>query len=58
MNLGESEKQVVELLKREDMDCDELSRALKWPAEKTSIVLSELTLKGVIEENNAKFMVV
>jgi len=56
MNFSQEEKQVVELLKREEMDCDELSRKLNRPADKVGILLSELSLKGVIEEDNGKFM--
>ncbi len=55
--LSDEEKQVVELLKREEMDCDELSRKLGWSADKVGILLSELNLKGVIEESRGKFMV-
>lgn len=54
--LSGEEEQVVELLQREAMDCDELSRSLNWPAEKMGILLSELSLKGVIEEDNGQFM--
>lgn len=57
LQLNEKEEAVVELLKREAMDCDELSRALGWPADKIGILLSQLSLKGVIEEDNGKFMV-
>ena len=57
ISLSDEEKQVVELLKREEMDCDELSRKLGWPADKVGVLLSELSLKGVIEEDNGKFMV-
>lgn len=55
--LSDEEQRVVELLKREELDCDELSRALNLPAERVGILLSELGLKGVIEEDGGKFMV-
>lgn len=58
INMSDNEKKIVELLKREAMDCDELSRALNLPAERLGILLSELSLKGVVEEDNGRFMVV
>lgn len=57
-NLSLEEKKVVELLKLEALDCDELGRALNWPVARLGILLSELTLKGLIEESGGKFMVV
>ncbi|MBU2052350.1 DNA-processing protein DprA [Patescibacteria group bacterium] len=56
MTLSEAEKQVVEMLKREEMDCDEISRKLKLPAGRVGVLLSQLGLKGVIEESGGKFM--
>lgn len=58
ISLSEEEKEIVELLKREEMDCDELSRKLGRPADKVGILLSQLSLKGVIEESGGKFMVI
>lgn len=57
ISLSEEEKEIVELLKREEMDCDEISRKLGRPADKVGILLSQLSLKGVIEESGGKFMV-
>ena len=56
--ISDEERQVVELLKREEMDCDEISRKLNRSADKVGILLSELSLKGVIEESGGKFMTV
>ena len=58
INMSEEEKQVVELLKREEMDADEICRQLNQPISSVSILLSDLGLKGVIEESGGKFMVV
>lgn len=54
--LSDEEQRVVELLKREEMDADEICRALGWSTERVGILLSELSLKGVIEESGGKFM--
>lgn len=56
--LSDEEQQVVELLRREAMDCDELSRELNWPAEKVGIILSELGLKGLVDETSGKFWLI
>lgn len=56
LQLSGEEKEVVELLKREEMDCDEISRKLKLPAGRVGVLLSQLGLKGVIEESGGKFM--
>ncbi|MDZ4229255.1 MAG: DNA-processing protein DprA [Patescibacteria group bacterium] len=58
ISLSGEEKQVMEMLKREEMDCDEISRKLKLPAGRVGVLLSQLGLKGVIEESGGKFMVV
>jgi len=57
INLTGEEKQVVELLKREEMDADEICRKLNQPISSVSILLSNLALKGAIEESGGKFMV-
>jgi len=56
--LSGEEKAVVELLRREEMDADEICRKLNKPVSVVSILLSNLGLKGVIEESGGKFMVV
>ena len=58
INLTGEEKQVVELLKREEMDADEICRKLNQPISSVSILLSNLALKGAIEESGGKFMVI
>ncbi|KKS80137.1 MAG: protecting protein DprA protein [Candidatus Beckwithbacteria bacterium GW2011_GWA2_43_10] len=50
------EAAVVEWLKREEMDADELSRKLNKSITQINILLSELCLKGVVEESGNKFM--
>ena len=58
INLTGEEKQVVELLKREEMDADEICRKLNQPISSVSILLSNLALEGAIEESGGKFMVI
>lgn len=55
--MSKDEEQVVELLKREEMDADEICRKLNKNISEISILLSDLGLKGVIEESGGKFMV-
>ncbi|MDZ7586896.1 MAG: DNA-processing protein DprA [Patescibacteria group bacterium] len=55
--LTEEEKEVVGLLKLEEMDCDELVRKLKKDAATVGRLLSEMSLKGLVEENNGRFMI-
>jgi DNA processing protein len=57
VNLTEEEKQVVELLKNEAMEADELSRKLKKNISEVLVILSNLGLKGVVEESGGKFMI-
>lgn len=56
ISLSGEEREVVELLKREEMDCDEIARKLNKNITSISILLSNLTLKGVIEEDGGKFI--
>lgn len=56
MNLADEEKQVVELLKNEAMDADELSRKLKKNISQVLVTLSNLGLKGIVEESGGKFI--
>ena len=56
LQFSADEAKVAELLKREALDCDEIGRALSWPADKVVILLSELALNGIIEESWGKFM--
>ena len=51
------EKQVVEWLKMEEMDADELARKLNKDVAVVGRLLSEMSLKGLVEENNGRFMV-
>ncbi|MFA4859095.1 MAG: DNA-processing protein DprA, partial [Candidatus Margulisiibacteriota bacterium] len=55
--LSGEEKEVVELLKREEMEADELAKKLNKSITQINILLSELCLKGLVEENNGRFMV-
>lgn len=55
MSLGE--RQVVELLKNEMMDADEIARKLKKNITEILVTLSNLGLKGVVEESGGKFMI-
>lgn len=57
MNLSDEEEEVVNLLKREEMEADELAKKLNKSITQINILLSELCLKGVAEENNGRFMV-
>ncbi|MCG2691890.1 DNA-processing protein DprA, partial [Microgenomates group bacterium] len=57
MNMSGEEREVVELLKMEEMDADELGRKLNKDAATVGRLLSELCLKGLMEENNGRFMV-
>lgn len=57
INLSGEEKQVVEWLKMEEMDADELSRKLQKDVAVVGRLLSEMSLKGLVEENNGRFMV-
>lgn len=57
LQLSEEEKQVVEWLKMEEMDADELSRKLNKDVAVVGRLLSEMSLKGLVEENNGRFMV-
>ena len=50
------EKEIINLLKFEEMEADELSRKLGKSITKINILLSELCLKGVVEESGNKFM--
>mgnify|MGYP001561018634 CR=1 FL=1 len=54
--ISKDEARVIELLKREEMDADEICRKLNQPISAVSILLSNLGLKGVIEESGGKFM--
>lgn len=55
--LSGEEKEVVELLKREEMEADELAKKLNKSITQINILLSELCLKGLVEENNGRFMI-
>lgn len=55
-NFSEEEKEIINLLKLETMDADELSRKLKKNISEVLVVLSNLGLKGVVEESGGKFM--
>ena len=57
LRLSGEEEEVINLLKMEEMDCDELSRKLKKDAATVGRLLSEMSLKGLVEENNGRFMV-
>jgi len=57
LRLSGEEKEVMELLKREEMEADELARKLNQPIAQINILLSKLCLKGLVEENNGRFMV-
>ena len=57
INMSLEEREVVELLKNEVMDADELSRKLKKNITEVLVVLSNLGLKGVVEESGGKFMI-
>jgi len=57
MNMSGEEREVVELLKMEEMDADELGRKLNKDAATVGRLLSELCLKRLVEENNGRFMV-
>ncbi len=56
-NLTGEEKKIVNLLKLEAMDADEISRKLKKNISEVLVMLSNLGLKGVVEEIGGKFMV-
>lgn len=49
-------RRIVELLTRESLDCDGICRQLNWSPEKTGIILSQLSLQGVIEERGDKWI--
>ena len=49
-NLTGEEKKIVNLLKLEAMDADEISRKLKKNISEVLVMLSNLGLKGVVEE--------
>jgi DNA processing protein len=51
------EEEVMEWLKREEMEADELAKKLNKSITQINILLSELCLKGLVEENNGRFMV-
>jgi len=56
MNMSGEEREVVELLKREEMEADELAKKLNKSITQINILLSELCLKGLVEENNGRFI--
>ena len=51
-----TEKEVVEVLKEGEMEADEISRKLGKSIMQVNILLSELCLKGILEESGNKFM--
>jgi len=55
IDLSMEEKQVMELLEREEMGMDELGRELNFDAGKMGRILSEMCLKGLVEERGDKF---
>lgn len=55
--LSKEEKEIIELLKTEEMEADEIAIKLGKSIMQVNILLSELCLKGVIEENMGKFMI-
>lgn len=56
-NLSGEEEEVINLLKMEEMDADELSRKLNKDVAVVGRLLSEMSLKGLVEESNGRFMV-
>lgn len=55
--LSEEEKKVMEELERENLDADELARRLEWDIVKVGGRLSEMSLKGVVEEVSGVYMI-
>ncbi|MFH0942993.1 MAG: DNA-processing protein DprA [Candidatus Beckwithbacteria bacterium] len=54
--LTAAEQGVVEVLKESEMEADKIARKLGRPITQINILLSELCLKGVVEESGGKFM--
>lgn len=57
VKMNPDEARVVELLKREALDADEIGRQLGQPISAVAVLLSNLGLKGVIEESGGKWVV-
>ena len=55
--LSEDEKKVIDELKREEMDVDELARELKINVMRMGGLMSEMSLKGLVEESNGKYVI-
>jgi len=54
--LSREERRVVDVLQREEMEVDELARAMMIDVPQLGRLLSELSLRGVVEEFNGKYM--
>lgn len=57
LNLTEEEEWIVKLLKNEEMSVDEISRKLNKDVAVVGRLLSEMSLKGLVEEFNGKYMI-
>lgn len=55
--VSKEEEEIINLLKTEEMEADELAKKLNKSITQINILLSELCLKGLAEENNGRFMV-